>query len=441
MNSRYQVLLPKWIVTVNASFEVLTDYALVIEDNAIHRLVPVDELQIGEAYPGAELVELPNHLLMPGLVNSHTHASMSLFRGMADDLHLMDWLNNHIWPAEQQWVDRQFIEDGCLLSIAEMIRSGTTCMNDMYFYPDQVARTAQKLGMRTVVGLIVLDFPTVWAKDASDYLHKALAVHDEIKEYSLVTSAMAPHAPYSVSDEPLEKLSIYSNELDIPVHMHIHETEFEVDEAVKNTGRRPLERLDQLNLVNSNLIAVHMTQLNEFEIERLAETGVNVVHCPESNLKLASGLCPVARLQEKGINVALGTDSAASNNDLDMLAEMRTAALLAKGVSGDASACNAQQAIQMATINGAKALGLGDRIGSIEEKKQADLIAIDLSNCNTQPVYNPATHLVYAANAQQVSHVWIDGVCQLRDHQLINFDTDEIVSKAQSWADKIRQTQ
>ncbi|MCH7880884.1 MAG: TRZ/ATZ family hydrolase [Proteobacteria bacterium] len=440
MNSQYQILLPKWIVTVNPSFEVLTDYALIIKDSVIDRLIPVDELQIQEDYPGAETIELPDHILMPGLVNSHTHASMSLFRGIADDLHLMDWLENHIWPAEGRWVDRQFIDDGCQLTIAEMIRSGTTCMNDMYFYPDQVARTAQRLGMRAVVGLILLDFPTVWAKDADDYLHKGLAVHDEIKEYSLITSALAPHAPYTVSDEAFEKLSVYSNELDLPVHMHIHETEFEVAEAIKNTGRRPLERLDQLNLVNSNLIAVHMTQLNEFEIERLSETGVHVIHCPESNLKLASGLCPVAQLQDNGINVALGTDSAASNNDLDMLAEMRTAALLAKGVSGDATACNAQQAIQMATINGAKALGLGERIGSIEVKKQADLIGVDLSKCNTQPVYDPVTCLVYAANSQQVSHVWIDGVCQLRDYQLINIDTDEIINKARSWADKMRST-
>ncbi len=440
MNNQYQILLPKWIVTVNSSFEVLTDYAVIIRDSVIDSLIPVDELLTKENYPGAEIIELPDHLLMPGLVNSHTHASMSLFRGIADDLHLMDWLNNHIWPAEGRWVDQQFIADGCQLTIAEMIRSGTTCMNDMYFYPDQVARTAQKLGMRTVVGLIVLDFPTVWAKDADEYLHKGLAVHDEIKEYSLVTSALAPHAPYTVSDEPLKKLSVYSNELDLPVHMHIHETEFEVAESLKHTGRRPLERLDQLNLVNSNLIAVHMTQLNEFEIERLAETGVHVVHCPESNLKLASGFCPVARLQQNGVNVALGTDSAASNNDLDMLAEMRTAALLAKGVSGDASACNAQQAVQMATINGARALGLGERIGSIEVKKQADVIAIDLSNCNTQPVYDPVTLLVYAANGQQVSHVWVDGVCQLRDYQLTNLNTDEIINKAQSWADKVRST-
>lgn len=438
MNSQYQVLLPKWIITVNPSFEVLADYALIIKGSRIHSLLPANELQIHESYPGAKITPLSDHILMPGLINCHTHASMSLFRGLADDLKLMDWLNNHIWPAEQQWVDQQFIDDGAQLSIAEMIRSGTTCMNDMYFFPDQVARTAQRLGMRAVVGLIVLDFPTVWAKNADDYLHKALAVHDEIKEYSLVTSAFAPHAPYTVSDEALVKLSIYSNELDIPVHMHIHETEFEVNEAVKNTGRRPLERLDQLNLVNSNLIAVHMTQLDEFEIERLAETGVHVVHCPESNLKLASGLCPVAQLQSNGINVALGTDSAASNNNLDMLAEMKTAALLAKGVSGDASACNAQQTIQMATINGARALGLGERIGSIEERKQADLIAVDLSHCNTQPVYDPVTQLVYASNSRQVSHVWIEGKCQLRDYQLLNLDTDEIINKAQAWSDKIR---
>ena len=441
MNHHYQILKPEWLLTVNPSFEVLRDYAVVIRDSYIQNLLPATEVHQQEEYRDAEIIELAHHVLMPGLVNSHTHASMSLFRGIADDLPLMDWLNNHIWPAEGRWVDPEFIADGFQLTAAEMIRSGTTCFNDMYFYPDIVAREAQKLGMRAVVGLIVLDFPSVWAKNADDYLHKALAVHDEIKEYPLVHSTLAPHAPYTVSDGPLQKIAMYSNELDLPVHMHIHETAFEVAEAEKNTGSRPLDRLDQLNLLNPNLIAVHMTELNIMEIDRLAETGVQVVHCPQSNLKLASGMCPVAELQEKGINVCLGTDGAASNNNHDMFAEMKSAALLAKAVSGDASACNAKQAIQMSTINGAKALGLGDLIGSVEVGKQADLIAFNLLELTTQPLYDLVAQLVYAANSRQVSHVWIAGKCQMRDYRLSNLDEDAIIRKAQSWADKISKIQ
>ena len=441
MSRKYQVLLPKWLVTVNQNFEVLTDYALVIEDDRIKCLLPVAEIDEDEQYRQAEVIDLPDHVLMPGLVNAHTHASMSLFRGIANDLPLMDWLNNYIWPAENAWVDSQFIADGYRLAAAEMMRSGTTCMNDMYFFPDVVAREAQSLGMRTVVGLIVLDFPSVWAKDAADYLHKALAVHDEIKEFSLVTSTLAPHAPYTVSDGPMRQIAMYSNELDVPVHMHIHETAAEVAAAEKSSGVRPLQRLDQLNLLSPNLVAVHMTELNLFEIDRLAETGVNVVHCPESNLKLASGTCAVAQLQEKGINVCLGTDGAASNNDLDMFSEMRTAALLAKSVAADASACTAEQTIQMATMNGAKALGLGDSIGSIEVGKQADLIAVDLARLNTQPVYDPVAELVYAANSQQVSHVWIGGECQLRDHRFVNLDETPIINNARSWAHRIKNSQ
>ena len=362
---------------------------------------------------------------------------MSLMRGIADDLPLMDWLSNHIWPAEARWVDADFVVDGFKLAAAEMIRSGTTCMNDMYFFPDEVARCAQQIGMRVVVGLIVLDFPSVWAQNADEYLHKALAVHDEIRGYGLVDSALAPHAPYTVADEPLRQIAMYSNELDVPVHIHLHETRAEVDEAQQKNGQRPLQRLDQLNLLNSSLIAVHMTELNEFEIERIAEAGVNVAHCPESNLKLASGICPLTTLLDKGVNVCLGTDGAASNNDLDMFGEMRTAAMLAKGSSGDASACNARQTIEMATINGARALGMADRIGSIEVGKCADLIAVDLAALNTQPVYDPVAQIVYAAASRQVSDVWIDGVAQLRNHEFCHLDTNEIIATAASWAQKI----
>ncbi|MCP3689405.1 MAG: amidohydrolase family protein, partial [Gammaproteobacteria bacterium] len=294
MNINYQIVLAQWVVTVNPEFEVLTDYAIVIKGSRIHDLLPAADINKLEYYQQAEVFDLPGQVVMPGLINSHTHASMSLLRGLGDDLPLMEWLDKHIWPAEGRWVSPEFVRDGFELAAAEMIRSGTTCFNDMYFFPDTVARQSQQIGLRAVVGLIVLDFPTAWAKDADDYLHKALAVYDEVKACPLITAAFAPHAPYTVSDAPLEKIAMYSSELDMPVHMHIHETAFEVAEAEKNTGLRPLQRLDQLNLLNPNLIAVHMTELNEFEIERITEAGVNVSHCPESNLKLASGLCPVA---------------------------------------------------------------------------------------------------------------------------------------------------
>lgn len=438
MRHHYQILKPDWIVTVNPGFEILQDCAVVIEDNRIRELTSVDEINELPCYPEAELVELPDCALLPGLVNSHTHASMSLFRGMADDLPLMEWLHEHIWPAEARWVSPEFAVDGYKLAAAEMIRSGTTCLSDMFYFPDDIARCAQQIGMRSVVGLIILDFPSPWAQTADEYLHKALAVHDEIRELPLVNSALAPHAPYTVSDEPLRLIAMYSNELDVPVHMHVHETAAEVAEAQQKNGQRPLERLDQLNLLNSNLVAVHMTELNEFEIERIAEAGVNVAHCPESNLKLGSGICPVAALLDNGINVCLGTDGAASNNDLDLLGEMRTAAMLAKGSSGNASACNARQAIEMATINGARALGMADQIGSIETGKYADLIAINLAGINTQPLYEPVAQIVYAASSRQVSHVWIDGIAQLRDFELCNLDSSEIIARATSWARKIK---
>ena len=431
------ILKPRWILTVNESFELLTNSALIVENDIIKAIVALPELTLMDGLEQAEVIELDNHILMPGLVNTHTHAAMSLMRGIADDLPLMEWLSEHIWPAESKWVDRQFIKDGVKLAAAEMIRSGTTCFNDMYFFPDVMAKTCQQIGIRAVSGLIILDFPTIWAESADEYLSKAMTVIDELHEYPLVTPAFAPHAPYTVSDAPLEKVAMYSSELDLPVHMHIHETLFEIEEAIKNNGSRPLERLDQLNLLTPNLIAVHMTNLTDMEMERLAETGVNLVHCPESNLKLASGLCPLDQLLKHNINVSLGTDGAASNNDLDMFGEMRTAALLSKGISGNAQSCDAEQALRMATINGARSLGLADKIGSLEVGKKADMIAVDFSQLNTQPVYDPVAQLVYAVNSLQVSHVWIDGVAKVRDYEFTDIDAVDIMSNAQSWQQKI----
>ncbi len=437
MKNTYQIIQPKWLATVNSEFQVLTDHVVILENERIAAIKPRADLDISQ-YPGAEVVELSEHVLMPGLVNAHTHASMSLFRGLGSDVPLMEWLQNHIWPAESQWVSGEFVGDGLELACAEMIRSGTTCINDMYFFSEVVAEKSQEIGMRSVIGLIVLDFPTVWAQNADEYINKGIGLYEQIKELPLVSATLAPHAPYTVSDGPLEKIAMYSNELELPVHMHVHETAFEVQQSLEQFGKRPLERLDGLNLVNSNLLAVHMTQLNEFEIERIAEAGVSVAHCPESNLKLSSGICPVAKLLERGVNVSIGTDGAASNNDLDMLTEMRTASLLAKVDSGDASSSNVQQCIEMATINGARAIGLDDKIGSIETGKFADLIAIDLSDLTTQPVYDPLAQVVYAANSRQVSHVWINGVKKLSDFELTDLDVSAIRARAEAWAEKIR---
>jgi 5-methylthioadenosine/S-adenosylhomocysteine deaminase len=322
---------------------------------------------------------------------------MSLLRGLADDLPLHDWLNNHIWPAESRWVSEEFVHDGTQLAMAEMLRCGTTCFNDMYFFPDVTARAAAHCGMRASVGLIVIDFPTVWANDADEYISRGLAVHDKFRGDPLIRTMFAPHAPYTVSDKPLEHIRVLADELDIGVHMHVHETAEEIERALDLTGKRPLARLQELELLSPALLAVHMTQLSNAEISELAAAGGHVVHCPESNLKLASGFCPVQSLVAAGVNVALGTDSAASNNDLDMLGEMRTAALLGKAVSGDASALPAHTALRMATLNGATALGIGEETGSLLTGKWADITAVRLDAIETRPLYDPVSQLVYAS--------------------------------------------
>ncbi len=365
---------------------------------------------------------------------------MTLFRGMADDMPLMTWLQEHIWPAEQQWVAPGFVEDGTRLAIAEMLRGGTTCFNDMYFFPDHAAEVASQIGMRINMGLIVIDFPTPWAQTADEYIHKGIEVHDQYKHHPLVSSAFAPHAPYTVSDEPMQQLATYAEELNLQIHMHVHETAFEVEQAREQHGMRPLAKLEQMNMLNERLLAVHMTQLDDEEMDKVAKYGVHVVHCPESNLKLASGFCPVNALSERGVNVALGTDGAASNNDLDMLGEARTAAQLAKAVANNPSAVPAWQTLRMATLNGARALGLDDEIGSLETGKAADIVAVDLMQPATQPVYDPVSQLIYAASRQQVSDVWVNGRQLLQDSELTTIDQEQLITLADDWRIKISET-
>lgn len=421
----------RWIIPVEPESVTYEYYSLAIKNGRIVDCLPSDAAR--QRYRAAATEHLDSHALLPGLINCHTHAAMTLLRGIADDLQLMDWLQHHIWPIEQKWMSESFVRDGTDLAIAEMIRGGTTCFNDMYFFPEVTAAQAVHHGIRANIGLIVVDFPSVWAKNSAEYIEKGLALHDQFRHEPLITAAFAPHAPYTVADEPLKKIRMFADELDLPVHMHVHETRLEIEQEQAKTGQRPLARLHSLGLVNPSLMAVHMTQLNEDEIRLFAEAGAHVVHCPESNLKLASGFCPVARCLAAGINIALGTDGAASNNDLDMFGEMRTAALLAKAVAGDARAVPAMTALKMATINGARALGLDHEIGSLTVGKAADVIAVDLSHLETQPVYCPLSQIVYAASREQVSDVWVAGRRLLNRRYPTTINSADLTAKVGDW--------
>ncbi|NOZ10082.1 MAG: TRZ/ATZ family hydrolase [Gammaproteobacteria bacterium] len=430
------IITARWVIPVEPDEVCLDHHAVAIDKGLIVALGTCDD--IAARYRADVSIDLPDHALIPGLVNTHTHAAMSLFRGMADDLPLNTWLTKHIWPAEMKWASPEFVRDGSRLAIAEMLKGGTTCFADMYFFPDTVATVAEAANIRACIGLIVIDMPTAWAQNAEEYFEKGIALHDQVRHSSWVSTLFAPHAPYTVSDIHLEKIRTLADELDIPIQMHLHETAHEIDESVSLHGCRPLQRIERLGLMTPRLLAVHMTQLLDDEIQSLAEHGVTVVHCPESNLKLASGFCPVTQLIQKNVNVALGTDGAASNNDLDMLAEMRCAALLAKGISADPTTVPAHTALRMATLNGAQALGLGEQIGSLVPGKAADLTAINLSGLATQPLYDPVSQLVYSASRGQVSDVFVGGVHVLKNHELTTLDEIEILASAQQWAAKIK---
>jgi len=430
------LICPRWTLRVEPEVIAEEGLALAIDGGRIVEVLPVGEAD--RRYRPRVRHERPKHALLPGLVNAHTHSPMALFRGFADDLPLEVWLREHIWPAEARWVGPQLVADGTRLAVAEMMAGGVTCFSDMYFYSDVTGAVAAELGMRAVLGMIVLDFPTGYAKDADEYLRKGLEVHDRFKAEPLVTTAFAPHAPYSVGDATLTHVRRLADELDVPVHIHVHETATEVAEAVAATGQRPLARLAALGLVTPSLIGVHATALTTEEIALLATAGANVVHCPRSNLKLASGLCPVAELLRAGVNVALGTDGAASNNRLDLWAELEMAALLAKQVAGNAAAVPAAQALRMATINGARALGLGNEIGSLVAGKAADVICVDLSGVEHHPLLDPVSQLVYAASRHDVTDVWIAGEQLVADRALLRLDVADVCAAAEHWARQLR---
>ncbi len=438
MNDPAQIdtlLEARWIIPVEPARAVLQDHAIAIDRGMIQAIVPRAEAHA--RFAPHERIVLGNHAVIPGFFNLHTHAAMSLMRGIADDLPLMEWLNEHIWPAETRHVDSGFVFDGTRLACAEMLKGGITSFNDMYFFPEASVRAVLESGMRATIGMIAIDFPSAYASDPADYLAKGLALRDDFHSHPLLSFCFAPHAPYTVSDRSFASILTFAEQLDLPIHIHLHETGEEIATSLQTHGTRPLERLHKLGLLSPNFIGVHMAHLTGDEVGLMAQQGCSVAHCPSSNLKLASGLAPVAALLDAGINVGLGTDGAASNNRLDIFGEMRLTALLAKGQSGRAQAVPAWQALQMATLNGAKAMGLGSLTGSLVPGKAADITAVDFSGLELAPCYDPISHLVYVAGREHVSHVWVNGKMLLDNGELTTLDETVLLHRAHYWRDRL----
>jgi 5-methylthioadenosine/S-adenosylhomocysteine deaminase len=425
----------RWTIPVEPADSVLEDHSVAVSGGRILAILPTAEAEA--LYRPAEHVRLAQHALIPGLVNLHTHASMTLMRGLADDLPLMTWLKDHVWPAEAKHASAEFVHDGTLLACAEMLRGGVTCFNEMYFFPEATARAALQAGMRAALGIIALEFPTPYASDADDYIAKGLATRDALKDEALLSFCMAPHAPYTVSDASFARIATIAEELDLPIHIHLHETRHEIEESLARFKARPLQRLGALGILGPRLIAVHAVHVSDSEIEMLARFGASVAHCPSSNLKLASGLAPVASMLRHGINLGLGTDSAASNNRLDLFQEMRTAALLAKATGDDAEAMPAGEALAAATLHGARALGLESAIGSLVPGKSADLCALALDSLELAPCYDVVSHLVYAAGREHVSHVWVAGRARVVEGQLLDIDARSLKNRILLWHNKL----
>jgi len=430
----------RWVAPLSASQSrtVLQNQAVFVKDG---RILAIQDQQ-ATSHQADRVVDLSDHILLPGYVNAHGHAAMSLFRGLADDLPLMTWLNDHIWPAEGQWVSDDFVLDGTRLAIAEMIKCGTTTYADMYFYPRSGIQAAIDSGIRNVSFTPILDFPTNFAQNADDYIEKAVAAHKQFHNQPRITLGLGPHAPYTVSDEPLKHITMLADQLDLPVQIHLHETAFEVAQSLEEKGCRPTQRLADLGFLTERVSCVHMTQISDDDIQILQQSGASVVHCPESNLKLASGFCPAAKLLSNGINLGLGTDGAASNNDLNIQGEMKTAAMLAKAVAQDAAALPAWQALEMATIGSAKALGIDDQVGSLDVGKWADMQAVNLTQLGQNPLYDPISQLVYTDSSRATEYVWVAGKAVLEKGQLsegTGLDEQQLIANAVQWQKKISQ--
>ena len=429
------IIKPQWILPIVPANQLFQDCALIVDRGLITALLPNAEAD--RLYQAKEEVVLPNQVLMPGLVNAHGHAAMTLLRGYADDLPLKTWLNDHIWPTESRLVSEDFVRDGTRHAIAEMLKSGTTCFSDQYFFPEIVAEASVQAGIRCRIAFPVFEFPSAWGQGPDEYIHKGLSLRDDYKNHPLIGIAFGPHAPYTLEDASLQRIAVLAEELDAHIQIHLHETAQEVADSLKLHGVRPIERMENLGILGPRTETVHMTQLIDSDIELLARYNSTVVHCPRSNLKLASGLCPVARLRDSGITLGLGTDGAASNNSLDMFKELNQASLLAKVVAEDAEALNAFESLKMATLDSAKVLGLDKQIGSLETGKKADMISISLDGLEVEPVYHIASQLAYASQSSQVRNSWIDGRQVLAEGQLASLNEQEIRARSREWAQKI----
>lgn len=431
------VIEARWLATIVKDSPLLEHHSVIVKANTIVDILPTEQAR--KLYTATELASMDEHIVIPGLINLHTHAAKNLMRGIADDLPLMAWLNNHIWPAERAVVSDDYVRDASLHACAEMLSGGTTCFNDMYFFPQATAMAVNQAGIRANLGLFVSEFATNYASDVDDYLQKGFEAHDSWRGNAMITSSLAPHAPYTVTNKTFEKVAIYAEQLGLSVHTHLHETRDEISQSETEFGVRPIQRLAELGLLGPNFLAAHGVHLLPHEIEMLAEYACHVAHCPSSNLKLASGIAPISSLLKSAVNVGVGTDGAASNDRLDMFAEMRLAALLAKGASEDPTVIPARQALEMVTINAAKALGLDDKIGTIEAGKQADLVAVKLSDLVILPCYDPISHLVYTCGREQVTHTWVAGELRYSNGIYANIEPMELKEIIQKWQPRLRQ--
>ncbi len=417
MPSVDELVFARWIIPVEPRGVVLENHAVAIQAGEIVDLLPAAEARL--QYQASRETVLAQHLLTPGLINLHTHAAMALMRGVGDDMPLMNWLKERIWPLEQNLLSEEFVLAGSRLACGEMLRGGITCFNDMYFFAEATARAAEEYGMRACLGITVLEFGSAFAPDAAGYLERGLALRDTLRGHPRITFSLAPHAPYTVGDETFGRIVTLAEQIGLPVHLHLHETQAEIDEEVAKSHIRPIERMARLGVLGPNLIAVHCVHLNQSELELFARHGVTLAHCPASNLKLGSGIAPIAAALKAGVSVGIGTDGAASNNRLDMLAEMRLAALLAKGASGDAEAFDACTVLESATVNAARALQIDHLVGSLVKGKRADMVAFDVSAQDSQPVFDIASHLIFVLGRESVSEVWIDGQLVVQKRQLV----------------------
>lgn len=427
----------RWVIPVHPYDQVFEHHAVAIADGAIVALLPQDEAR--RTFDASAVRDLPDHVLIPGLINLHAHSAMSLMRGIADDLPLMQWLQDAIWPAEAEHLSPSFVRDGTLVAAAEMLAGGITTCNEMYFYPGDAAAAFDQAGMRAILGIPVIEFPTPYASSANEYFQKGLDARDQWHGHRRISFSIAPHAPYTVSDESFERTASLAAELDCPIHIHIHETAREITDSLTDHGVRPLTRLARLGVLGSSTIGVHAVHLDATDIDLLARYNCGIAHCPSSNMKLGSGIAQISRLISTNIPVGLGTDGAASNNRLDLFQEMRQAALLAKVSTLDPTSVPAHAALRMATLDGARALGMVDDIGSIEPGKRADLCAVALNRVETQPCFDVASHLVYVTGREHVSHVWVDGVARVDDHQLLlRNNNNELIGLCALWQTRLQ---